>query len=126
MRRAAKTDSTQAAIVEALRRVGAFVWVIGLPVDLLCGFRGETYLVECKSDLERVKKPRKGPLTALQREFMQNWSGGKVCVVSSPLEALEAIGAVPCAVSASYVPAFDTEAFRRTLELANKNPAEAG
>lgn len=94
MRRAAKVDKTQATIVEALRQAGAQVWVIGLPLDLLIGFRGKTYLIECKSDLDRVKKPRKGPLTALQAEFIADWTGGPICIVSTPQEALRAIGAI--------------------------------
>jgi hypothetical protein len=48
-----RTDATQKEIVEALRRCGAHVVPLhevgrGVP-DLLCGFRGRWYLVECKT-----------------------------------------------------------------------------
>jgi hypothetical protein len=48
MRFAARVDKNQSEIVSALRAAGAFVWIIGLPVDLLVGFDGQTYLVEVK------------------------------------------------------------------------------
>jgi hypothetical protein len=65
MRRAARVDATQEAIVSALRAAGAYVWVIGLPVDLLVGYKNHTFLVECKSG------PRKR-LTKLQADFFEN------------------------------------------------------
>ena len=49
MRKAAKTDANQAEIVAALRAVGASVWVIGLPVDILLGVAGKTLAVEIKT-----------------------------------------------------------------------------
>jgi hypothetical protein len=86
VRRASKVDSTQAAIVEALRKVG--VWVLhlhqlggGTP-DLLCWNRGRFVLVECKSPGEKIN--------ALQAEFMATCPG-EIHVVQSPEEALVAV-----------------------------------
>jgi hypothetical protein len=50
MRRAARVDENQAQIISALRAAGAYVWIVGLPVDLLVGYRNHTYLVEIKTD----------------------------------------------------------------------------
>lgn len=41
MRRAARVDANQEQIVSALRGAGAYVWIIGLPVDLLVGYKGD-------------------------------------------------------------------------------------
>ncbi len=49
MRHAARVDANQEQIVSALRAAGAFVWIIGLPVDLLVGYKNHTFLVEVKS-----------------------------------------------------------------------------
>lgn len=85
MRYAARVDQNQAAIVQALRDAGAYVWVIGLPVDLLCGFAGHTWLVE-------IKRDSKARLTPLQRDFFESWTGGTLARVDSPEAALRMIG----------------------------------
>ena len=87
MRRAARVDANQTAVVSALRAAGAYVWVIGLPVDLLVGFRNHTYLMEIKDG------PRKR-LTPLQEDFFDNWFGGTLCRVDGPEAALRAIGVI--------------------------------
>jgi hypothetical protein len=87
MRRAARVDATQEAIVSALRAAGAYVWVIGLPVDLLVGYKNHTFLVECKSG------PRKR-LTNLQADFFENWSGSTLARIDCPEAALRMIGVV--------------------------------
>lgn len=86
MRRAAKVDSTQAVIVEALRKVG--VWVLhlhqvgaGCP-DLLCWNRGRYVLLECKA--------KGGDLTKDQVEFIAECPG-EIHVVYSPQDALRAV-----------------------------------
>ena len=90
MRRAAKVDANQGAIVEALRAIGAYVWPIGLPLDLLCGFRGRTVLLEVKTLTgKRAPKPKKH--TDLQRDFLAAWNGGPAITVSSTEEAIAAI-----------------------------------
>jgi hypothetical protein len=85
MRRAARVDANQETVVSALRAAGAYVWVIGLPVDLLVGFRNHTYLME-------IKVGPKKKLTLLQEDFFDNWFGGTLCRVDGPEAALRAIG----------------------------------
>jgi len=84
MRHAARVDANQAVIVDALRKAGAYVWVIGLPVDLLVGYKGHTYLVE-------VKVGAKSRLTKLQADFFENWCGGTLCRVDGIEAALRMI-----------------------------------
>ena len=85
MRHAARVDENQAAIVQALRDAGAYVWIIGLPVDLLVGYKNHTFLVE-------VKTTSKKRLTGLQAVFFEKWIGGSLCRVDSPEAALRMIG----------------------------------
>jgi len=87
MRHAARVDATQEAIVSALRAAGAYVWVIGLPVDLLVGYKGHTFCVEVKSG------PSKR-LTKLQADFFENWSGSTLARIDCPEAALRMIGVV--------------------------------
>jgi len=87
MRYAARVDATQEQIVSALRDAGAYVWIIGLPVDLLVGYKGHTFLVE-------VKSGSKKPLTKLQDVFFLNWPGGTLVRIDSPEAALRMIGVV--------------------------------
>lgn len=84
MRRAARVDSTQEAIVATLRGVGALVWIIGKEIDLVCQFRGQKYLLDCKSKGTRV--------TANQLEMAAE--GWDIDFVHSVDEALAAIGAI--------------------------------
>lgn len=81
MRHAARVDANQQAIVAALRAAGAYVWIIGLPVDLLVGYKNHTFLVE-------VKTTSKKRLTKLQEDFFLKWNGGTLCRVDSPEVAL--------------------------------------
>jgi len=85
MRHAARVDKNQQEIVSALRAAGAYVWIIGLPVDLLVGYKGHTFLVEVKDG------PRKR-LTALQDDFFKNWSGSTLARIDGPDGALRMIG----------------------------------
>lgn len=90
MRSGGNPDSTQDGIVKALRKCGATVVFTtqlgrGAP-DLLVGFRRRTFLLE-------VKGP-KTPLEQHQVEWHQSWRGQPVDVVRTPLEALQAVGAV--------------------------------
>ena len=85
MRYAARVDQNQADIVEALRKAGAYVWIIGLPVDLLVGYKGHTFLIE-------VKNGPKRRLTALQADFFESWRGGTLARIDGPDGALRMIG----------------------------------
>ena len=85
MRYAKRVDANQDQIVSALRAAGDYVWIIGLPVDLLVGFKNHTFLVE-------VKDGSKKRLTALQDDFFQNWTGSTLARIDSPEAALRMIG----------------------------------
>ena len=85
MRYAARVDKNQEQIVATLRAAGAYVWIIGLPVDLLVGYKGHTFLVEVKNG------PRKR-LTALQDDFFNNWSGSTLARIDGSEAALRMIG----------------------------------
>ena len=87
MRYAARVDATQEQIVSALRAAGAYVWIISLPVDLLVGYNGQTYLVEVKSC------PQKR-LTKLQQEFFAKWIGGRLERIEGPEQSLRMIGVI--------------------------------
>jgi len=85
MRHAKRVDANQDAIVQVLRNAGAYVWIISLPVDLLVGYKGHTFLVEIKTDAKKR-------LTALQDDFFNNWSGSTLARIDSPDAALRMIG----------------------------------
>lgn len=86
---AAKVDRNQAAIVEALRGVGASVLILARVgqgcADLSVGWRGRNYFLEVKTD--------DGKLTPAEQEFMDSWRG-QYAIVRTADEALKAIGAV--------------------------------
>ncbi len=86
--RAHKVDSTQAAIVKALRKAGCSVWVNsstgdGTP-DLCVGFRHLNYFLE-------VKRDHKAALTPDQKKFRDTWRG-HYAVVTNVDEAMIAVG----------------------------------
>ena len=86
MRRAAKTDATQAEIVKALRSVGGKVILLhqvggGCP-DLLVWGNGRTFLIECKVPGENINR--------LQAEFIAAWPG-EIHVVNSAEQAVAAL-----------------------------------
>lgn len=85
MRYAKRVDQNQDQIVIALRAAGAYVWIIGLPVDLLVGYKSHTFLVE-------IKRNAKSRFTPLQRDFFENWCGGTLARIDSPDAALRMIG----------------------------------
>lgn len=89
MRYAKRVDANQDQIVSALRAAGAYVWIISLPVDLLVGYKGHTFLVE-------VKDGSRKRLTALQEDFFQSWTGGTLARIDSPDAALRMIGVLKC------------------------------
>jgi len=85
MRHAKRVDANQDQIVVALRAAGAYVWIIGLPVDLLVGYKGHSFLVEIKTDARKR-------LTPLQADFFESWCGGTLARIDSPDAALRMIG----------------------------------
>jgi hypothetical protein len=92
-RYARQVDANQAAVVDALRRVGALVQHLhtvggGCP-DLLVGFRGKLLLLEVK---DGRKPPSERRLNDAEAEWHRRWAGYPVATVTSPLDALKAIG----------------------------------
>lgn len=89
--RAARIDGNSRQIVNALRKAGATVYHIKLPVDILVGFKGVTMLMEIKNPGTPYGK--RGP-NGNQKGFMDTWGGGAVALVDSPEAALQAIGVI--------------------------------
>jgi len=85
MRHAKRVDANQDQIIIALRAAGANVWIISLPVDLLVGYKGHTFLVEIKTTARKR-------LTPLQQDFFESWCGGTLVRIDSPDAALRMIG----------------------------------
>lgn len=84
-----KADSNQKEIVNALRSVGASVFITsqvgnGFP-DLVVGIFGKNYLIEVKN------KKGKNKLEPKQIIFHELWKGNSV-IVTNIKEALETIG----------------------------------
>lgn len=81
-----RRDANEKEIVDALRQAGASVERLHLPVDLMVGYRGVTYLMEVKSEIG-------SSLTPAELEFCATWRGHWVCVrdVEGALLAIRAI-----------------------------------
>lgn len=95
MRRRARTDSNQQAVIDALRQAGASVQSLaeignGCP-DLLVGYNGRTFLMEIK---DGNKPPSETKLTVNQVEWHSRWFGGSLSIVYGPEGALKVIGAI--------------------------------
>lgn len=91
MRRAARVDANQAAIVAALREAGASVQPLaaigrGVP-DLLVGFAGRNFLFEVK---DGDKRPSKRRLTEDETRWLAAWAGQAV-VIESAADAIAAL-----------------------------------
>lgn len=89
MRRAARVDANQPAVVEALRKIGAVVTplhAVGNGVsDLLVSYRQQWLVMEVK---DGAKPPSRRALT----EDEKRWIGEQrapVYIVTSPLEAVD-------------------------------------
>lgn len=92
MRRAARIDDNQGAIITALRSAGATVQPLhtvggGVP-DLLVGFMGQTFLYEIK-DGAKVKS--KQALTPDQEAWHAAWTGSPVYIVRDVTGAVDAL-----------------------------------
>lgn len=87
---ATRKDATQKDIISALEAVGCEVWVIERPCDLLTNFRGQWLPMECKTP-QANGKARKRSDQAEQTEVIERT---RIPVVTTPIEALRAIGAV--------------------------------
>lgn len=105
MRRAAKVDDNQEAIVAALRAAGATAQSLaqvgkGVP-DLLVGYRRQSFLLEVK---DPAQPPSKRALTADQQVWHRSWNGFPVAIVQTPDDALAAIGAIQAPAQATKPP----------------------
>ena len=90
-RYALRVDANQSAVVSALEAAGATVQVVGKPLDLLVGIRGQFILIEVK-DGAKVKSAQK-PTTA-QKKFFDRFPGYPWAVVDGPEAALRAVGCI--------------------------------
>jgi len=80
---AKKRDTNEPEIVAALRAIGATVFLLDNPVDLLVGKNGKTYLIEVKNE--------NGTLTKDEEKFIKLWQGNPVKIVKTIDEAIEII-----------------------------------
>ncbi len=79
-----RSDLNQPDVITALKKIGATVYVIGRPVDLLVGYRSRNYLLEVKNLGGKNKK------TPFQDEFIRDWRG-QVRICHSAEEAIELV-----------------------------------
>ena len=82
MRYASRTDGNQPDIIHALKRIGASVYYMKQPLDLLVGYRGKNFILE-------VKMPRED-LNGEQTNFCLRWCGS-YHVVHTVEEAIAAV-----------------------------------
>ena len=87
MRSRNKPDSNQPKIVEELRKIGAVVFLIGRPFDLLVGFRGQLFLLEVKNPEGRDKLGTSQEADILTLSLV----GVSVSVVRSVEESIEVV-----------------------------------
>ena len=90
MRNAARTDANKTPIVDAMRAMGAYVYDLKLPVDVMVGVQGQMALVEIKT-LVGKRNPKPAPYTQLQVEFMAAWTGPSIVTVCTVDEAVELV-----------------------------------
>lgn len=87
MRSRNKPDTNQAEIVAALRDIGAVVFLIGRPFDLLIGFRGQLSLLEVKNPEGRDKLGTSQEVDILALSLV----GVEVSVVRNVDEAIDCL-----------------------------------
>jgi hypothetical protein len=86
-RYAAKRDENEPELISTAERLGAKVWRLSTPCDLLVLFKGQWFPVEIKSGSGRLTEP--------QRIFVTeaDLRGGKVLVWRTTEDVLDALGA---------------------------------
>jgi hypothetical protein len=85
-------DGNEKSIVDALQQIGATVFRMDKPCDLLIGYRGKNYLIEVKLPLGPRGGTAHSQLNEWQREFDDTWNG-QFNVVRSAEEAIELLTA---------------------------------
>lgn len=91
IRRAKKRDTAEPHIIQALERVGAEVWPLDTPVDLLVRFRQQWHLLEVKTPYGKKQEARQDKRQEEQIAFLTKTG---TPIVTTPMEALRAIGAI--------------------------------
>jgi hypothetical protein len=100
-RHANTRDANEQPIVDALIAIGATVFRMDRPSDLLVGYEGRNYLLEVKLPLG----PRGGEtsghnrLSDTQVEFEKTWRG-QYSIVRSPEDAIDVVMSVPASRAA--------------------------
>lgn len=84
-RHKAKRDIAEREIVAALEQCGFSVVRMDTPVDLLVGFRGRCWLVECKSGSKGYAKD----LNKNQKDFDAEWRGPRIVILRSAQDAID-------------------------------------
>lgn len=87
-RYAKKRDASEPEIVSALLQCGFSVERLDRPVDLVVGFRGRAFLIECKVEKAKLNK--------YQAAFVANWRGPKVVILRSEQDAIDWAVQVSC------------------------------
>lgn len=90
-RYAVRRDAAESAVIDALERVGAQVWPLDYPVDLLVRFRECWHLLEVKTGRGKKQTIRVDKRQEAQRNFIQTTN---TPIVRTAVEALRAIGAM--------------------------------
>jgi len=83
----AATDANQQEIIDALKKIGCSVLVIGTPVDLLVGRNARNFLLEVK---DPNKPPSQRKKTPAQERFFKNWRG-QVRIVETAEDAIHTV-----------------------------------
>ena len=84
MRSHHRKDDNEDDVVKALEAIGCTVYRSGRPTDLIAGYRGRNYLIECKN------KDGLNKLTKFQKQWIPSWKG-QVRIVHTPEEAIELV-----------------------------------
>ncbi len=90
--RASKIDANQPAIVEALERVGALVWYIEKPFDLLVRYGRAWHVLEVKNKLGKNQHTPQ-QIIDMKRLAASEGVQNAVRTVYTPEDALRAVGA---------------------------------
>lgn len=86
-------DGNEKEVVDALQQIGASVFRLDKPCDLLVGYRGRNYLLEVKLPVGPRGGTSHSHLNEWQEEFEDTWHG-QFTVVRSPREAVELLTAL--------------------------------
>lgn len=84
-RYATKRDRSEPEIVRTLEDCGFSVVRLDKPADLLVGFRGRCWLIECKSSDKGYGKD----LNTNQKAFDAAWRGPKLVILRSAQDAMD-------------------------------------